>query len=156
MAWPVAWRNISHWFIILRAFEPSEQGRASGFFGMGVVLAPAIGPSIGGLLVDGFGWRSIFNMVVAGWYGSSQNLGTLEEQLKGDPTNAALQQQVNQVRTTTTVADLGKLAGAGGALLVGGHADRHDHGQQCGGEQLFEPQQPESVTPLPENPHIPD
>ena len=50
--------------IILRAFEPNEQGRASGIFGMGVVLAPAIGPSIGGLLVDGFGWRSIFYMVV--------------------------------------------------------------------------------------------
>jgi len=50
--------------IILRAFEPNEQGRASGFFGMGVVLAPALGPSIGGLLVDGFGWRSIFFMVV--------------------------------------------------------------------------------------------
>ena len=50
--------------IILRAFEPSEQGRASGIFGMGVVLAPALGPSIGGLLVDLFGWRSIFFMVV--------------------------------------------------------------------------------------------
>ena len=50
--------------IILRAFEPHEQGRASGIFGMGVVLAPAIGPSIGGLLVDWFGWRSIFFMVV--------------------------------------------------------------------------------------------
>lgn len=50
--------------IILRAFEPSEQGRASGIFGMGVVLAPALGPSIGGLLVDFFGWRSIFFMVV--------------------------------------------------------------------------------------------
>ncbi len=50
--------------IIMRAFEPHEQGRASGFFGMGVVLAPAIGPSIGGLLVDWFGWRSIFFMVV--------------------------------------------------------------------------------------------
>lgn len=50
--------------IILRAFEPHEQGRASGIFGMGVVLAPAIGPSIGGVLVDLFGWRSIFFMVV--------------------------------------------------------------------------------------------
>ncbi|MES2424438.1 MAG: MFS transporter, partial [Pseudomonadota bacterium] len=50
--------------IILRAFEPTEQGRASGIFGMGVVLAPAIGPSIGGVLVDLFGWRSIFFMVV--------------------------------------------------------------------------------------------
>ena len=50
--------------IILYAFRPHEQGRASGIFGMGVVLAPAVGPSIGGLLVDWFGWRSIFFMVV--------------------------------------------------------------------------------------------
>jgi EmrB/QacA subfamily drug resistance transporter len=50
--------------IILRAFQPHEQGRASGIFGMGVVLAPALGPSIGGLLVDAFGWRSIFFMVL--------------------------------------------------------------------------------------------
>jgi EmrB/QacA subfamily drug resistance transporter len=50
--------------IILRAFEPHEQGRANGIFGMCVVLAPALGPSIGGVLVDLFGWRSIFFMVV--------------------------------------------------------------------------------------------
>jgi EmrB/QacA subfamily drug resistance transporter len=50
--------------IILRAFASSEQGRASGIFGMGVVLAPAIGPSVGGLLVDWFSWRATFFMVV--------------------------------------------------------------------------------------------
>ena len=50
--------------IIMRAFAPNEQGRASGLFGMGVVLAPALGPSIGGVLVDAFGWRSIFFMIV--------------------------------------------------------------------------------------------
>ena len=50
--------------VILRGFGPQEQGRASGVFGMGVVLAPAIGPSIGGVLVDLFGWPSIFFMVV--------------------------------------------------------------------------------------------
>ena len=50
--------------IIMRAFEPHEQGRASGIFGVGVVLAPAIGPSVGGVLVDLFGWRSLFFMVV--------------------------------------------------------------------------------------------
>ena len=50
--------------IIMNAFAPEERGRASGLFGTGVVLAPAIGPSIGGLLVDAFGWRSIFFMVV--------------------------------------------------------------------------------------------
>ena len=50
--------------VILRGFGRDEQGRASGIFGMGVVLAPAIGPSIGGVLIDLFGWRSIFFMVV--------------------------------------------------------------------------------------------
>ena len=50
--------------IILHAFASNEQGRANGLFGMGIVLAPAIGPSVGGLLVDWMGWRSVFFMVV--------------------------------------------------------------------------------------------
>ena len=50
--------------IILRAFEQGERGRAMGIFGFGVVLAPAIGPSVGGVLVEHFGWRSIFFFVV--------------------------------------------------------------------------------------------
>jgi EmrB/QacA subfamily drug resistance transporter len=50
--------------IILRAFEPHEQGKAMGIFGFGVVLAPALGPSVGGVLVEWFGWRSIFFVVV--------------------------------------------------------------------------------------------
>lgn len=50
--------------IMLRAFQPSEQGRAGGMFGMGVVLAPALAPALAGLLVDWMGWRSTFFMVV--------------------------------------------------------------------------------------------
>ncbi|MCZ4314467.1 MFS transporter [Comamonadaceae bacterium G21597-S1] len=50
--------------VIMRAFGSHEQGRAMGIFGTGVVLAPALGPSLGGVLVDWFGWRSIFFMVV--------------------------------------------------------------------------------------------
>jgi len=50
--------------VIMRAFAPHAQGRAMGIFGTGVVLAPALGPSLGGVLVDWFGWRSIFFMVV--------------------------------------------------------------------------------------------
>jgi EmrB/QacA subfamily drug resistance transporter len=46
--------------IILRGFQTDEQGKAMGLFGAGVVLAPALGPSIGGVLVEWFGWRSIF------------------------------------------------------------------------------------------------
>jgi len=50
--------------IVMRAFEPHERGKAMGIFGFGVVLAPAVGPSLGGVLVEGFGWRSIFFVVV--------------------------------------------------------------------------------------------
>ena len=57
---------------ILRAFDEREQGKALSLFGFGVVLAPAIGPSVGGVLVELFGWRSIFFVVVpltlAGWW----------------------------------------------------------------------------------------
>lgn len=50
--------------VILRSFDAGEQGKAMGIFGFGVVLAPAVGPSVGGVLVEQFGWRSIFFVVV--------------------------------------------------------------------------------------------
>ena len=50
--------------VIMRAFGPGEQGRATGIFGFGVVMAPALGPSIGGVLVEHLGWRSIFFSVL--------------------------------------------------------------------------------------------
>ena len=50
--------------VILYVFASQEQGRATGFFGMGVVLASAMGPTVGGVLVHAFGWRSVFFMVV--------------------------------------------------------------------------------------------
>jgi EmrB/QacA subfamily drug resistance transporter len=49
--------------IVLHAFGAGERGKAMGIFGFGVVLAPAIGPSVGGILVEWFGWRSIFFVV---------------------------------------------------------------------------------------------
>ena len=49
---------------LFEAFPPHRRGAAMGMFGFGVVLVPAIGPSIGGLLVEAFGWRSIFLMPV--------------------------------------------------------------------------------------------
>ena len=50
--------------VIMREFPANRQGRAIGIFGFGVVLAPAIGPVVGGVLVEQFGWRSIFFVVV--------------------------------------------------------------------------------------------
>jgi len=49
--------------IILHAFSHGERGKAMGIFGFGVVLAPAVGPSVGGILVELYGWRSIFFVV---------------------------------------------------------------------------------------------
>ncbi|CAG2127101.1 Multidrug export protein EmrB [Cupriavidus yeoncheonensis] len=50
--------------LVLRVFDEREQGKAMTLFGFGVVLAPALGPSLGGFLVEAFGWRSIFFVVV--------------------------------------------------------------------------------------------
>jgi len=46
--------------VLFRVFPVHERGRAMGLYGFGIVLAPAIGPTVGGALVDAFGWRSIF------------------------------------------------------------------------------------------------
>src|SRR5579884_1013186 len=46
--------------IILRAVGPSQMGRVMGIFGVPMLLAPAIGPVLGGWLVQDFTWRLIF------------------------------------------------------------------------------------------------
>jgi DHA2 family multidrug resistance protein len=46
--------------MITEVFEPSERGKALGFWGMGAVMGPAFGPTVGGYLTKYFGWPSIF------------------------------------------------------------------------------------------------
>ncbi len=46
--------------MIYRNFPPKEQGFALGIFGISLVVAPALGPILGGLLVDANLWRFIF------------------------------------------------------------------------------------------------
>ncbi|HEX2994199.1 MAG TPA: DHA2 family efflux MFS transporter permease subunit [Anaerolineales bacterium] len=45
---------------LYRAFPPKEQGTALGYFGIVLVFAPALGPILGGWLVDAELWRVIF------------------------------------------------------------------------------------------------
>ena len=45
---------------LYRAFPPKEQGTALGYFGIVLVFAPALGPILGGWLVDQNVWRVIF------------------------------------------------------------------------------------------------
>ncbi len=46
--------------ILRETFPREEQGMAMALWGMGVVLAPAIGPILGGWLTDHYGWPWIF------------------------------------------------------------------------------------------------
>jgi len=46
--------------ILLETFPKEEHGMAMAFFGMGVVLAPILGPVVGGWLTDKESWRWIF------------------------------------------------------------------------------------------------
>ena len=46
--------------ILLESFAPAERGVAMAAFGMGVVVAPTIGPTLGGWLTDNYSWRWIF------------------------------------------------------------------------------------------------
>ena len=46
--------------ILRESFPAEEQGMAMAIYGMGVVLAPAMGPIIGGWLTDHFGWPWVF------------------------------------------------------------------------------------------------
>jgi DHA2 family multidrug resistance protein len=46
--------------ILVESFPRSKQGMAMAMYGMGVVLAPIIGPTLGGWITDNYTWRWIF------------------------------------------------------------------------------------------------
>jgi DHA2 family multidrug resistance protein len=46
--------------ILADTFPPSKRGMAFSIYGMAVVVAPAIGPTLGGWITDNFSWRWIF------------------------------------------------------------------------------------------------
>lgn len=46
--------------ILADTFVPAKRGMAFAVYGMAVVLAPAIGPTLGGWITDNFNWRWIF------------------------------------------------------------------------------------------------
>src|SRR5712691_11405110 len=46
--------------ILRETYPQEEQGMAMAIFGMGVVLAPAMGPILGGWLTDHYGWPWVF------------------------------------------------------------------------------------------------
>src|SRR6202050_4507041 len=46
--------------ILVDSFPREKQGMAMAIYGMGVVVAPTIGPTLGGWITDNYSWRWIF------------------------------------------------------------------------------------------------
>jgi DHA2 family multidrug resistance protein len=46
--------------ILVESFPPEELGFATGLFGLGVVVGPTVGPTLGGWITDNYSWPWIF------------------------------------------------------------------------------------------------
>ncbi len=46
--------------VLLESFPPARRGVAMAVYGMGIVVAPIIGPTLGGWITDNYSWRWIF------------------------------------------------------------------------------------------------
>jgi MFS transporter, DHA2 family, multidrug resistance protein len=46
--------------ILIESFPAEKRGLAQGMFGLGVVVAPVLGPTLGGYLTDSYSWRWAF------------------------------------------------------------------------------------------------
>ncbi|MER3429020.1 MAG: EmrB/QacA family drug resistance transporter [Pyrinomonas sp.] len=46
--------------VLLESFPPARRGAAMAIYGLGVVTAPIIGPTLGGWITDNYSWRWIF------------------------------------------------------------------------------------------------
>ena len=46
--------------VMLEAFPPKQHGKAMAIWAMGAIVAPVLGPVMGGWLTDNFSWRWIF------------------------------------------------------------------------------------------------
>lgn len=51
-------------YTLFRVFPPHQRGTAMGLFGMSVILGPALGPTLGGIMIEHFNWRYIFYVAV--------------------------------------------------------------------------------------------
>ncbi len=46
--------------VLLETFPPKQHGSAMAAFGLGIILAPILGPTLGGWITDNYSWRWIF------------------------------------------------------------------------------------------------
>jgi DHA2 family multidrug resistance protein len=50
--------------IIMSIFPPEIRGKGMGIFGLGMMFAPAVGPTLSGWIIEHYSWRLLFNGIV--------------------------------------------------------------------------------------------
>src|SRR5699024_7152859 len=50
--------------IMLTAFPIERRGTAMGFFGLVMFVAPAIGPTLSGWVIEHYSWRTLFGIIL--------------------------------------------------------------------------------------------
>ena len=72
--------------LITESFPPHQRGSAFGVFGIVIVFAPSLGPTLGGYLVDTIGWRYIFYInVPIGIFAAFMTMAIVRETKKLEP-----------------------------------------------------------------------
>ena len=51
-------------FTLFSVFPPNRRGTAMGLFSISVILGPALGPTLGGILIEHFSWRYVFYIAI--------------------------------------------------------------------------------------------
>ncbi len=102
---------------LVSAFPPQEQGKAFGFFGIGLVVAPALGPILGGVLIDQNLWRWIFFInVPIGILGVGLGVRWLREQA------------LHRIPALNPLSVVAVVIGAGSVLYAATEAEQHGWG----------------------------
>jgi DHA2 family multidrug resistance protein len=86
--------------ILFDAFEPKDRPMAAGLFGMGIVLGPTLGPTVGGYIIEHFNWPLIFminlpigiiaTILAMTFIDKKEGEGTKKDQIKIDYIGIAL------------------------------------------------------------------
>ena len=78
--------------ILLDAFPKEKHGQALAIFGLGIMVAPVLGPTFGGWLTETFVWRAVFYInVPIGMFALLMSIGYLprERSRTSRPTGSA-------------------------------------------------------------------
>lgn len=97
--------------ILFDSFPREKRGQAMAFFGLGVVVAPVLGPTLGALLTEYFSWRAVFyvNLPIAAFA-----LTMMTGELKSEDTKritvdwAGLALMVGAIASLQLMLDLGE------------------------------------------------